>query len=139
MRRWVILFVIGLWILSIFESVVAYSSTYDVVLWDDGPSFYDTRTVGSWPAKCTFVIRGELVTYSTSWYQGEGCTELFIPFLGYFIFSQAIGTVENSDGFRDVSYFSKVSFVKSFYYPYPRDGPSSTLTVGWHYKHYYYG
>ncbi|WP_158505955.1 hypothetical protein [Thermococcus paralvinellae] len=49
MQRWVILFVIELWILSIFESVAAYSSTYDVVLWDDGPSFYDTRTVGSWP------------------------------------------------------------------------------------------
>ncbi|WP_461866146.1 hypothetical protein [Thermococcus sp.] len=98
MKKWLILFVTGLLMLSIFESVAAYSPTYDVVLWDNGPSFYDTRTVGFWPAKCTYTIDGELLAYQTSYYEGEGCTELFIPFLGYFIFTQAIGIIENSDG-----------------------------------------
>ncbi|GAB6101326.1 hypothetical protein JCM16138_05490 [Thermococcus atlanticus] len=136
MKKWLILFVTGLLMLSIFESVAAYSPTYDVVLWDNGPSFYDTRTVGFWPAKCTYTIDGELLTYQTSYYEGEGCIELFIPFLGYFIFTQAIGIIENSDGFKDTTYFDRVSFTKYFYYPAPRDGPSSTLTVGWHYRHY---
>jgi hypothetical protein len=118
------------------RTVAAYAPTYDVMLSDDGSDFYATTTVGIWPLHYHFKMDGTLMTFSTSWYEASGYSSIVIPFLGTFNLDVATAHLTNSAGFNLFREYSQPGFTESFYYPYPRDnegGPSSHLTIGWHY------
>ncbi|NJE42273.1 hypothetical protein E3E32_03425 [Thermococcus sp. GR6] len=127
----------------IFSSMTAgqvtafWGSTYDVVLSDSGPTFYDTERVGLWPSYYTFRMQGEVNSYSTSWYEGSGYSTIAIIVIGVYALDYASVKLTNTAGFSLYRVYSQASFTGSFYYPFLDDadgGPRSTLTMQWHYK-----
>jgi len=111
--------------------------THDVVLSDTGPRFYDTETVGIWPYYYTFTMRGEVESYSTSWYSGSGHTKVVFLVIGVYYLEYASVRFSNTQGFTISRTYSQASFTGSFFYPFLDDGdggPRSKLKMIWHYK-----
>ncbi|ASJ04436.1 hypothetical protein A3L01_03310 [Thermococcus barossii] len=122
---------------SVLATPAAASDTYDVVLSDTGPTFYATKGVGVWPFIHTFKMQGEVISYSTSWYYGSGYSQISFPFLGLYSLDYAYVRLTNSAGFYRSWTYHQASFTCNFYYPYLSDadgGPSSRLTMKWHYE-----
>ncbi|ASJ12285.1 hypothetical protein [Thermococcus thioreducens] len=128
----------------VFSSITAgqvaadfWGGTYDVVLSDTGASFYDTDIVGLWPNYYAFVMRGEVESYSTSWYEGEGHSSIAVIVLGVYFLDYSSVKLTNTQGFSLSRTYTQASFTGSFYYPFLDDydgGPRSTMTMRWHYK-----
>ena len=115
-------------------AMVYGADTYDVVLSDSGPTFYATKRVG---LTYTFKMQGKVISYSTSWYSGSGYSQISFPFVGLYSLDYAYVRLSNSAGFYRSWTYHQGSFTCNFYYPYLSDadgGPSSKLTMKWHYE-----
>lgn len=111
--------------------------TYDVVLSDNGPTFYDNTVVGEWPYYYPFEMKGRVESYSTSWYSGSGTSHIAVIVLGTYDLDYASAKLTNTAGYSMYRTYSSATFTANFYYPFLDDadgGPSSTLTMRWHYK-----
>ena len=109
---------------------------YSVVLSDSGPEFYDTAAVGEWPFYYYFKLWGEVDSYSTSWYEGDGTSTIVVLVVGVYYLDEASVTVTNTEGYRLHRTYTQDHFTGTFFYPFLDDldgGPRSTMRMEWDY------